>query len=49
MLCSVIRDSQNMPAEPMAEPASRSGRAPTRGTSWALSPAISMMVPTMGR
>ena len=48
MLCSVIRDSQNMPPAAMAEPAISSGRAPIRGTSWALTPAISMIVPTIG-
>ena len=49
MLCSVIRDSQNIPPAAIAEPASSSGLAPIRGTSWALTPAISMIMPTIGR
>ena len=49
MLCSVIRDSQNMPTAVIVEPASSSGLAPIRVTSWELTPAISMIVPTIGR
>ena len=49
MLCSVSRDSQNMPPAPIAEPAISSGRAPIRPTSWELTPAISMITPTIGR
>ena len=49
MLCSLIRDSQNMPPEAIADPAISSGRAPIRGTSWALTPAITMMTATIGR
>jgi len=36
VLCSLIRDSQKKPPVPMPEPASNSGRAPIRETSWAL-------------
>ncbi len=49
MLCSLIRDSQNMPPVPTTEPVSSSGRAPIRGTSWALTPAIAMIMATIGR
>ena len=49
MLCSLIRDSQNIPPAPIADPAISSGRAPIRGTSWALTPAITMITATIGR
>ena len=49
VLCSLIRDSQNIPPAPMADPASSSGRAPIRPTSWALIPAMAMMTATIGR
>ncbi len=49
VLCSLIRDSQNIPPEAITDPAISSGRAPIRGTSWALTPAITMMVATIGR
>ena len=45
----MIRDSQNIPPAAIADPAISSGRAPIRGTSWALTPAITMMIPTIGR
>ena len=49
MLCSLICDSQNMPPALIAELASSSGLAPIRGTSWELTPAMSMIMPTIGR
>jgi hypothetical protein len=49
VLCSVIRDSQNIPPAANDEPAISSGLAPIRPTSWELTPAMSMIVPTIGR
>ena len=49
MLCSLIRDSQNMPPAAIADEAISSGLAPIRGTSWVLIPAMAMITPTIGR
>ena len=49
MLCSLIRDSQNIPPVPIAQAAIISGRAPIRGTSCEASPGATMIMATIGR
>src|SRR5213082_638492 len=48
VLCSVTRDSQNMPPALIADPASSTGRAPIRVTSWALIPDAAMIMAASG-
>jgi len=49
VLCSLTRDSQNIPPLAIAEAAISSGRAPMRGTSWVDRLDMTMMTATIGR
>ena len=49
VLCSVIRDSQNIPPAAVAAPAASSGRAPVRVTACCVSTVVARSTGTNGR